>query len=494
MSKFREIKDTDFRYSFKNEHVALRAVRLITDTDHVDAVLEETERLCYRATTERLYGHIFIATERTERRAVVLIAPAPDFVMPSAKIDDSVLTADAVGYPLYVAECDAADSERLVRDWYREYYKPNSLCAMSNTWGDRNGRTRVCDEFIRREIESGADLGLDVVQIDDGWQTGVPTVYDSDGVRMFEGDFWKLKSDIFPNGMRSLSDYARERGVELGLWFAPHSRGAFEHFERDFEVLLEAYRDWGIRYFKLDMISLPTRQHCDKMLELISKTVSLGEGVSVELDVTTDQRLGYLLPARYGTIFVENRYTAWASYYPHRTLRNLWMISRFIPSAKLQFEIVNPDLYTDKYNADDPFRHGLYSADYLFVSVMLSNPLFWMETQFLSERARADLKAVIPLWKQYRESFAHADVRPTGETPTGASLTGFIADTGDSLHVILLREATERDAITVDLGITPASIELIAEKTETSHAVHGTTLTVAFSSQRSYVWLRLAKS
>ena len=31
---------------------------------------------------------------------------------------------------------------------------------MSNTWGDRNGFSRVCEAFVMREIDKAADLGL----------------------------------------------------------------------------------------------------------------------------------------------------------------------------------------------------------------------------------------------------------------------------------------------------------------------------------------------
>ena len=40
-------------------------------------------------------------------------------------------------------------------------------------------------------------------------------------------DFRRLKEEIFPWGMESLSEYAKERGVELGLWFAPDSRDVY---------------------------------------------------------------------------------------------------------------------------------------------------------------------------------------------------------------------------------------------------------------------------
>ncbi len=492
MAEFLRYDENTYEIAIKNPHTTLRAVRLVTNTDKYDTLVEEREALVYRATTEELFGQIFIVTDRAAGRSTVLVIPAPDFVIPRAKIEKGEVVIISEGYPVYAAECAPEHAERAARDWYREHYKPTTIHAMSNTWGDRNGRTRVCDEFIRREIDSGADLGLDVVQIDDGWQTGTPEPPNEEGDRFFEGDFWELKTDIFPHGMRSLSDYARERGVELGLWFAPHSRGVFEHFDRDLSVIEKAYREWSIRYFKLDMINLPTRAHADRMCDLLDRISSHGD-TSVELDVTADKRLGYLAAAPYGTIFVENRYTAWGSYYPYRTLRNAWMLSRYVPLSKCQFELVNPELYTEVYDLADLFRHGSCDADYLFATVMLSNPLFWMETQFLSEKARADLKSIIPVWKQYREELTHADVRPIGEEPSGASLTGFAADTGDSLHLILFREATDRDTLSVDLGVELSGVELIKEKCPTSVTFDGSRLTATLTEPRSYLWLKLAK-
>lgn len=493
MSNFRKFETDLYKLTVPHWHVSLRAVKLVTRTDDFDTLVEERVVVPYRGKCEEVSGQIFILTDKVKALSTVIVIPAPDFAMPTAKIEKSELLIDTCGFPVYVSECPAGEAERRVRDWYREQYKPATIHAMSNTWGDRNGRTRVCDEFIRREIESGADLGLDVVQIDDGWQTGIPEVWDEERNRLFEGDFWELKTDIFPSGMKPLAEYAREHGVELGLWFAPHSRGVFEHFDRDLSVLEKAYRDWSIRYFKLDMISLPTRPHCDKMIELLEKIKSFGEGVSTELDVTADRRLGYLASAPYGTIFVENRYTAWGNYYPYRTLRNIWMLSRFIPTSKLQFELVNPELFTDKYDECDPFRHGSCDADYLFACVMLSNPLFWMETQFLSEKSRAELKSIIPTWKQYREELTHADVRPIGEEPSGASLTGFAAETDDAVHLLLFREATDRNTFDIDLGIDVSNCEVIAEKGDTDIVFYETILSVGFSEPRSFVWLRIAK-
>lgn len=492
MSKFLKIETEKYELAVKGEHFTLAAVRLITVSDKNDTLTEKRESRVYRGNANPVFGQIFTLTDRVSKAVTLFIIPAPDWFLPSAEIKDGTLSVSTGGYPLYVTECKVGEDERLCRDWYREFYKPTELHAMSNTWGDRNGRTRVCDEFIRREIESGADLGLDVMQIDDGWQRGIPEVYDEEERRIFEGDFWELKDEIFPNGMRSLAEYAREMGLEIGLWFAPHARYEFEHFERDLEVLKKAYHDWSVRYFKLDMVDLPDRAHCEKMQKLIDEIRDLG-GTSVELDVTAHRRLGYLAPAPFGTIFVENRYTAWSNYYPHRTLRNEWMLSRYIPTSKMQFELINPELCTDKYSSDDPYRHELYGIDYLFVSVMLSNPLFWMETQFLSEKSRSLLKPLIALWKKYRTELTVADVSPIGEEPSGESVTGFLADADSSLHLLVFRESTDKNTLTVRLPRAAKTAEVIAANSECKVSLEGDCVTVSLAAPRSFAWVKLNK-
>ena len=169
------------------------------------------------------------------------------------------------------------------------------------------------------------------------------------------------------------------------------------------------------------------------------------------------------------------------------------MLSRYIPLSKLQFELLNPDLSVNMYPADDPYRHDLYDIDYLFVSVMLSNPLFWMESQFLSEKSRALLKAIIPTWKKYRKELTHADVRPIGEEPSGESLTGFIAETDTAIHLTAFREVTDRNTLTVKLPSAVRSYELIAAKSDTEIILNGDTVTVKMSSPRSYAWIKLDK-
>lgn len=482
------------KFSVKGEHVTLRAITLRSKTDNHDTLVEECKRYMFRGKIKQTEGHIFILYDMPKETATVFIVAVPDYFVPTLEIKDNTVFIKTSGYPVSVGYSKISEAEQLVRDWYRMQYRPTSLHTMSNTWGDRNGRDRVSEEFVRAEIDSAQDLGLDVVQIDDGWQKGIPDVYDDEGNRVFDGDFWKVKYDRFPCGMESVSKYARNKEVELGLWFAPESRLNFKSFERDISVLRQAYKEWKIKYFKLDMVKLENEDAAGKMLDFLDEIFSFGDDVSVELDVTADVRLGYLMSAPYGTVFVENRYTEWSNYYPHRTLRNLWLLSRFIPASKFQFELLNPELCTDKYNSDDALRPELYDIDYLFASVMYSNPLFWMETQFLSEESRARLKRIIGIWKKHRKAITNADVYPIGEEPSGVSMTGFSADTGDEIYVSVFRECTERESFTFDLGQqVTGDCELIASNTAVEFSANGSSLAVDFSKMRSYAWFVLKK-
>ena len=96
---------------------------------------------------------------------------------------------------------------------------------MSNTWGDCNGFSKIHEDFILRKIDKAAEFGLNIVQIDDGWQFGSTANTkrrDENGMRVFADDFWLLNQDRFPHGMKYIADYAQNKGITLGLWFAPN--------------------------------------------------------------------------------------------------------------------------------------------------------------------------------------------------------------------------------------------------------------------------------
>jgi hypothetical protein len=120
-------------------------------------------------------------------------------------------------------------------------------------------------------------LGLEIMQLDHGWQRGDIT-----------GDW--VPNERFPHGMRWLADQLRERhGLRLGLWIAPVDVAeTSEVFRQHPEWLLRdeepnpncyvvdathpaAYRyivdtfrqltDWGATYFKIDFIAAAGGEH-----------------------------------------------------------------------------------------------------------------------------------------------------------------------------------------------------------------------------------------
>jgi len=475
------------------EHVTLRAARLWTNTDALDTLVSETERNLYRGNLPETEGHIFFLDDVVNGGTTVIIARVPDLHTPSLKVEKRVVKLKNYGYPVMIGYCKTENAEKLCREMYKCIFATSGLHAMSNTWGDRNGRTRVEQEFIKREIDAAAEMGLDIVQIDDGWQVGVPDVFDENKFRVFGDGFWELRDDIFPKGMRYLRDYAAKKGVQLGLWFAPQSRNGFESFERDIAVLKKAYDEWGIRYFKLDMIQLISDGLCEKMREFLNAVYSFGKDVSVELDVTADKRLGYLNSAPYGTIFVENRYTKWANAYPHNTLRNLWQLCRYVPSSKLQFELVNPRLNSDCYKENDPLKPSEYDIDYLFAQVMFSNPLFWLETQFVWDEDKEKLKKIVSLWKKYRSELDASDIRPICEKPSGTSVTGFVAESGECAHILVFREFTERENSEISFAGAMKGVEMIASNGSPCFEATEEKLKITFDKKCEFVWLRAKK-
>lgn len=93
--------------------------------------------------------------------------------------------------------------------------------------------------------------------------------------------------------------------------------------------------------------------------------------VIFNLDATAGRRGGYHSMNEYGNIFLENRYTDWGNYYPYRTLRNLWQLSRYVPAEKMQVEFLNKWRNADKYADNDIFAPKSYSFDYLLALLLL---------------------------------------------------------------------------------------------------------------------------
>jgi hypothetical protein len=179
---------------------------------------------------------------------------------------------------------------------------------------------------------------------------------------------------------------------------------------------------------------------------MFDRVMATTEGEAVfNLDVTAGQRWGYHYGNEYGNVFLENRYTDWGNYYPHWTLRNLWMLSRYLPPQNLQIEFLNRWRNPGNYPAGDPLAPHQVPFAYCFAITMAAQPLAWFEATGLPEAAFK----IAPLIKTYRahQHQIHAgQIWPVGEEPSGTGWTGFqsIAEQGSTGYLLVYREWNQR--------------------------------------------------
>lgn len=493
-------------------HVLLKSVTLYDKTDREDMLVTEDVRPLYKNGVHTAFrGNLFFAEDRVSGLTLAMIKDAPTFSS-AVKHDGFDLIAEGtksltlVGtgadgtapgrHELYGATVGLGKHmEEAYKSWFRAMYKgEDKLFVMSNTWGDRSQDSAVSESFMMGEIDRAACIGVDIVQIDDGWQKGATANSKVASGGVWEGyyacdpDFWKPNPSRFPRGLAPVAAYAKEKGVELGLWFSPDSSDEFQNHEKDAETILSLWRTYGIRTFKLDGVNLPSKRAETNFLSLLTALVSGSEGkIRFNLDITAQNRLGYLYQKSFGTLFVENRYTDWGNYYPHNTLKNLWCLSRYFPTEKFQFELLNPERNKDKY-PNDPFAPYLYDIDYEFASVMLADPLVWMEMTHLSDENTEKLRKIVALWREHREKLRRATVFPIGDMPSGQAFTGFQAVCGKEGYLVLFRESTLSPTAAYSLPRPAGKLTLLASNGEVSARCDRSSLEMTMQKPRTYAF------
>jgi alpha-galactosidase len=360
------------------------------------------------------------------------------------------------GYPHAVLTYSggAAGRTRALHTWQRQFrtYEPGrDGLLLSNTWGDRSQDSRVTEEFIRAEIESAKALGVDVMQIDDGWQQG-RTANSAEAGGIWTGfwagneKFWTPHTERLPNGLEPIAKAADEAEMNLGLWFAPDLSDDYANWERDAEALLDYHRRLGVCHFKLDGTDLQNRTVEARLHQFIERVVGESKGeIVLDYDITAGRRPGYFGSMRSGPLFVENRYTDWHNYWPHQTLRNLWSLAQYVDPVRLRMEFLNNSRNAHFYG-DDPLAPGRYPPDYLFATVMFASPLGWFEVQHLPDEYVERVAPLVSVWREHRKGIHGGCIHPIGERPDGAAWTGFasVSDGGDTAYVLVFRELSDR--------------------------------------------------
>ncbi|MGD9029565.1 MAG: alpha-galactosidase [Anaerolineae bacterium] len=122
--------------------------------------------------------------------------------------------------PLLEAWADAMGSEmnaRVPRD------PPTGWCSWYTFYGE-NTEQDVVDNVTAIEAH---DLPLEVVLIDDGYQTAI-------------GDWFSLDREKFPDGMKAVAEEVHQAGHRAGIWTAPFGAAADSQ-------LLDQHPDWVLR-------------------------------------------------------------------------------------------------------------------------------------------------------------------------------------------------------------------------------------------------------
>ena len=519
-SRFKSLDACGDAVSFAAPHLVARAYTPIDRTDLRAELLDEREfamPTC-EAMAYLKCGVLDVRETLTGRGVVFLkLAPMPESRAEPDAFDFAVnpstraVMAVPTGCPLAALAYSGGEVGRLraLHDFHRSLWprRPGrDGVLLSNTWGDGNRDSRINEGFLLGEIAAAADIGVEVVQIDDGWQKGrSANSSQSGGKGVWNGywaadpEFWAPDPVRFPRGLRPLADAAAKRGLSIGLWFGPDSSDNAANWERDADCLLAFHRQFGIRHFKIDSLKLHTPEAFARNRKFFAKMLGeSGGSMCFDLDCTAEVRPGFLGGMPVGPLFVENRYAHRKGdmrvYYPHQTLRSLWTLSRVLDPVRLRMEFLNPEKGDGLYG-DDPLRPSAWPADALFAIAMVSSPLAWMELSDVSEAVRAKWRPLIAKWKRERDALHGCVTVPVGGMPDGEAWTGFVSvgDDGGG-YALVFREGNARGDWRLDLrdffGAERLSASVISGAGAAS--VEGGQLRVDIPDRLGYLWLRIS--
>ncbi len=306
---------------------------------------------------------------------------------------------------------DSTDALLALKEFDRLRYpvRASDRYIMANTWGNSDnspegsGQYAAREENVLKEITSQAGLGIDVQQIDDGWQG-----------RDYKQ--WKPAAAVYPEGWNRVKEYAARENVKLGLW------AAWTIPEDD---LKWNYDHGGFKYIKLDFSSLNTKKTLDNfMAKVRSFVLYTHNSVRVNWDVTENApRVGYFYAREYGNVWLENRkpvVPANVIYKPYLVLRDAWQVAKYINLNQFQLAIQNVDRVDRQ--ASDAY---LYKNPYSVAIALMGSPMFFCLTQYYPEEDRTKIKHILTAYKRVRDELFKGYVFPIGDKPDNRSWTGF---------------------------------------------------------------------
>ncbi len=380
----------------------------------------------------------------------------------------------------------------------RAYQSGRDGQLLSNTWGDRNRDARINEEFLLQEVAAGAALGVDIIQIDDGWQKGrSANSADARGKGVWNGywaadpAFWTPDPVRFPRGLEPVVQAAQAKGMKFGLWFGPDSSNDAANWKKDADHLLDLHQKLGIASFKIDSMKTLNALSLDRQRAMFDRILDGSKGgVSFDLDITAEIRPGYFGLPDIGPVYLENRYTDWGTYWPHLTLRNLWQLSHVVDPLRLRMELLNPARNQAKYG-DDPLAPARYRADTLFAITMIASPLAFCEVSNLPSEVTAQMKPFIATWKKERAAMHGGAIVPIANAPDGVAWTGFSSTSAAATYVLLFRErnASATFELPLEKAASKGNITILGGRGTAVRSANGITITIP--EKLDFLWLKI---
>lgn len=467
--------------SLPDKHWRIKAVEFFDRTDVTNTIVQNTEILAYRS-EKHLKGNILFADNVLSNKGIFILKESPlafaqlnypgyDFVSKfgdikvvgmgiQPKFIDKTNWVRYYGFVTGVTGYDELSKLSALRSYQMKIrtFKPGrDELIMMNTWGDRGRDAKISEKFALDELDAGAKFGITHFSLDDGWQIGRSgaSVYGGSLKNIWDDpNYWKPKPDKFPNEFYPVVKHGKELGIEVCLWFNPSADSSYAHWENDADILINFYRKYGIRTFKIDGVILSDKQAEINLRKMFQKVIdATNQNAVFQLDVTgISKRFGYFYFNEFGNLFLENRYTDWGNYYPYWTLRNLWMIAKYIPPQHIQIEFLNKWRNKDKYPSDDIFAPSKIPFDYIFAITMMAEPLAWFEGTGLPEEA-FNIAPMLTTYKKFWSDIHTGEIFPIGDEPSGKSWTGFQSIKENGGYFLIFREHNNKNKSTLTTWI-----------------------------------------
>ena len=174
---------------------------------------------------------------------------------------------------------------RVCRGWYRDRERP----VLLNSW--EGMYFEINEKKVLTLAEEAAELGIELLVMDDGWFKGRNT--DTTSL----GD-WTEDKKKFPDGLQSLAKKVKQKGIDFGIWFEP------EMISKESDLYRE-HPDWVIRSPLYEpilsrhqlVLDLSNPAVCEYLIDAVSKVLVPGNISYVKWDMNrhlTDLGSAYL--------------------------------------------------------------------------------------------------------------------------------------------------------------------------------------------------------